>query len=66
MIGVLRVSQCVGAVSVILGITLMILMLKRTKAKAAEIESAEAYKPVYEELNAGSEEMKNEQNTTEE
>ena len=66
MIGVLRVSQCVGAVSVILGITLMILMLKRTKAKAAEIESAEAYKPVYEELSTGSEEKNNEQNTTEE
>ncbi|MBQ2724397.1 MAG: prolipoprotein diacylglyceryl transferase [Clostridia bacterium] len=66
MIGALRVSQCVGAASVILGITLMVLMLKRTKAKAAEIESAEAYKPVYEEPNAGSEEKNNEENKTEE
>jgi len=66
MIGVLRVSQCVGAVSVILGVTLMLFMLKRTKTKAAEIKSAEAYKPVYEELNAGSEEKNNKENKMEE
>ena len=53
MIGALRVSQCVGAVSVILGVTLMTVMLRRVKAKAAELRSEEEYKPVYEDLSAG-------------
>ena len=53
MIGALRVSQCIGAVSVILGITLMTVMWKRVKAKAEAIKSEEEYKPVYEQIVSG-------------
>lgn len=60
MLGPLRVSQCVGALSLIIGIALMIILSQRKKSAAEKDE----YTPVYEKLSETNE--NNSENKSEE